>query len=684
MGGRDNNRRNSRQLDFEDAEGSGSGRSANQFTLGYSEEMVPKFSGQDKTYSSSRWAQEVEENAEIFGWSPLQQLIVGRRALIGTAALWLRSEKPFRSWEDLKTALIKEFPDSIDIKTIHELMTARKKKHNESCLDYLLTMKELGKRGKMPDYVAIKYIIDGIQDVETNKIVLYGAKTYSELKEKMQIYETVKAKMSVARKPQYSSNSATAHNAPPRKCYSCGESQHLSSQCPHKERGVKCFRCNDFGHKSTECQKSKPENHQQHPYGDNFRVECSSWRDESQRRQTDQKRTMFAETPEQRRRNVVMTEIDDECTREHNELLTDTMSTVTVTPNVTKLQNVNKSTTAEKIIEFTENFGFTTAALIDTGSEVNIMTNDVHKQIGSPKYDDGKCFSLSGLGQFQINPLGKVTLDIKIDGDIYNIVVFYVVNKSCLPYDAIIGREFLTRVLLVMKDGCVRLLAKDDEWMNQFNVFTCDVAGYVGNNDFKEKLTDLVENYQPKQVKESPIELKIVLKDDIPVAQRPRRLSLHEQQVVEQQVDEWLNDNIIRVSHSEYASPLVLSKEDVELLDFILEEEKNCFMLERDDLRKSAKEYILKIQEENQRSYNKKRKESTKYKVGDFVAIKRTQFGGCLKLKPKYLGPYEVKNVKPNDRYDVEKVDHSAEGPCRTSSCADYMKPWPAGKQNDE
>ncbi|KAL0861136.1 hypothetical protein ABMA27_009634 [Loxostege sticticalis] len=561
MGGRDNNRRNSRQLDFEDAEGSGSGRSANQFTLGYSEEMVPKFSGQDKTYSSSRWAQEVEENAEIFGWSPLQQLIVGRRALIGTAALWLRSEKPFRSWEDLKTALIKEFPDSIDIKTIHELMTARKKKHNESCLDYLLTMKELGKRGKMPDYVAIKYIIDGIQDVETNKIVLYGAKTYSELKEKMQIYETVKAKMSVARKPQYSSNSATAHNAPPRKCYSCGESQHLSSQCPHKERGVKCFRCNEFGHKSTECQKSKPENHQQHPYhGDNFRVERSSWRDENQRRQADPKRTMFAETSEQRRRNVVMTEINDECTREHNELLTDTMSTVTVTPNVTKLQNVNKSTTAEKIIEFTENFGFTTAALIDTGSEVNIMTNDVHKQIGSPKYDDGKCFSLSGLGQFQINPLGKVTLDIKIDGDIYNNVVFYVVNRSCLPYDVIIGREFLTRVLLVMKDGCVRLLAKDDEWMNQFNVFTCDVAGYVGNNDFKEKLTDLVENYQPKQVKESPIELKIVLKDDIPVAQRPRRLSLHEQQVVEQQVDEWLNDNIIRVSHSEYASPLVLVK----------------------------------------------------------------------------------------------------------------------------
>lgn len=59
------------------------------------------------------------------------------------------------------------------------------------------------------------------------------------------------------------------------------------------------------------------------------------------------------------------------------------------------------------------------------------------------------------------------------------------------------------------------------------------------------------------------------------------------------------------------------------------------------------------------------------------MAIKRTQFGPGLKLKPKYLGPYRVTKLKRNDRYDVEKTDSSAEGPICTSTCAEYMKMWP-------
>ncbi|CAH2108527.1 unnamed protein product [Euphydryas editha] len=88
----------------------------------------------------------------------------------------------------------------------------------------------------------------------------------------------------------------------------------------------------------------------------------------------------------------------------------------------------------------------------------------------------------------------------------------------------------------------------------------------------------------------------------------------------------------------------------------------------------------MKIQDENRRNYDKKRKESSKYKCGDKVAIKRTQFGTGLKLKPKYLGPYKVVKVKRNDRYDVEKIYSSDDGPVRTSSSADYMKRWPGGE----
>lgn len=157
-----------------------------------------KFSGQDKTQSASRWAHDVDNNGEIFGWSPLQRLIVARRSLTGTAGLWLRSEKPFRTLEELKAGLIKEFPDAIDAKTVHEMMSSRKKKPEESCLDYVLVMKELGKRGKMPDNVAIKYIIDGIQDAEINKIMLYGATTYIKFKEKFKICVMLKEKTALS------------------------------------------------------------------------------------------------------------------------------------------------------------------------------------------------------------------------------------------------------------------------------------------------------------------------------------------------------------------------------------------------------------------------------------------------------------------------------------------------------
>ncbi|GFV66587.1 transposon Tf2-9 polyprotein [Trichonephila clavipes] len=61
-------------------------------------------------------------------------------------------------------------------------------------------------------------------------------------------------------------------------------------------------------------------------------------------------------------------------------------------------------------------------------------------------------------------------------------------------------------------------------------------------------------------------------------------------------------------------------------------------------------------QKENKRTYDRKRKEAPRYEKGDLVAIQRTQFGSGLKLRPKFLGPYKVIEVKPRDRYNLERV----------------------------
>lgn len=52
-------------------------------------------------------------------------------------------------------------------------------------------------------------------------------------------------------------------------------------------------------------------------------------------------------------------------------------------------------------------------------------------------------------------------------------------------------------------------------------------------------------------------------------------------------------------------------------------------------MRKQAKQEILKMQDENKQSNNLRRKPAIICKINDIVAIKRTQLGGGLKLKPK-------------------------------------------------
>ncbi|XP_048488144.1 piggyBac transposable element-derived protein 3-like [Plutella xylostella] len=50
------------------------------------------------------------------------------------------------------------------------------------------------------------------------------------------------------------------------------------------------------------------------------------------------------------------------------------------------------------------------------------------------------------------------------------------------------------------------------------------------------------------KTKDAPIQLRIILKDDVPVAQRPRRLAISEQEEVERQIEQWLKDGLIQMT----------------------------------------------------------------------------------------------------------------------------------------
>lgn len=117
------------------------------------------------------------------------------------------------------------------------------------------------------------------------------------------------------------------------------------------------------------------------------------------------------------------------------------------------------------------------------------------------------------------------------------------------------------------------------------------------------------------------------------------------------------------------------SPEDTDLIELIKDAQQNQFEESRSELRSAAKLQIEKIQAEHKKTYDKKRKEATKYRIGDIVAIRRTQQSPGLKLLIKFLGPYRVIKVAKHDRYEVEKLTDE-EGPSKTTTSADNMKPW--------
>ncbi|GFW78426.1 retrovirus-related Pol polyprotein from transposon 412 [Trichonephila clavipes] len=83
---------------------------------------------------------------------------------------------------------------------------------------------------------------------------------------------------------------------------------------------------------------------------------------------------------------------------------------------------------------------------------------------------------------------------------------------------------------------------------------------HVENRQIKKELEKLIQDNKPEKTASTNVTMRIILKDEEPVCQHPRRLAFTERQEVNKQIDEWLNEGIIRLNSLEYASPIVMVK----------------------------------------------------------------------------------------------------------------------------
>lgn len=98
-------------------------------------------------------------------------------------------------------------------------------------------------------------------------------------------------------------------------------------------------------------------------------------------------------------------------------------------------------------------------------------------------------------------------------------------------------------------------LVEEEDW----EICRVDVAA-MENAEQRMALQNLVENYKPNRIYESDVKMKLTLRDEEPIYQSARRLSLTEKLVVNEQIDEWIEEGIVQPSASDYASPVVLVK----------------------------------------------------------------------------------------------------------------------------
>ncbi|KAG5319684.1 TF26 protein, partial [Pseudoatta argentina] len=222
-------------------------------------------------------------------------------------------------------------------------------------------------------------------------------------------------------------------------------------------------------------------------------------------------------------------------------------------------------------------------SLIDPSSDLHLIKAEEYIKIGPPPLT-GPAISCKSLSKDRISTLGSFSINVEVDGSSYYLTI-HIISDIYMNHSLLLGSDLLSYAKIELTKGNAVITKHIDEVTDSSEthipeIFSINVEEIrckvdsqrqieidnIEDSLVKHEIKDLIENYKPQKIKETKVKMNIVLKDEIPVYQRPRRLAPAERVQVSKQIDDWLRDGIIRPSISEYASPITLVRCDGDLL----------------------------------------------------------------------------------------------------------------------
>ena len=208
--------------------------------------------GNDLTKDIGAWFDDFEGVANMAHWTDEQRFIMCRRKMVGVARSFLSTERNIISYAALRSKLMKEFGEIVRSSDVHRRLMSRVKRPQETMLEYVYEMQRIARDTEIDVESIIEYIVDGVACDTKVRASLYRARSMAELKEELLRMERAEKKSVVKRNngQQDQRNGGVGL----RKCYICGELGHEAQKCV---KSTKCFECGRSGHRAKDCSIKK-------------------------------------------------------------------------------------------------------------------------------------------------------------------------------------------------------------------------------------------------------------------------------------------------------------------------------------------------------------------------------------------------------------------------------------------